>query len=360
MTPYLSNLGFSYTMIGLIGGAYGFSQMLIRAPLGITSDRIGRRKLFIILGLLAGAISSFGMFLTTNAFLILAMRLISGISASAWVTFTVMYSGYFDKDKIASSISYLFMVNGLSLVLAKLAGGVVADRFGHEYTFLLGGIVGTIAVVLSLFITESSASSEHLPSVKDLLGVIKNKNLIAMSILSIFTHMVLFATINTFTPQAANRSGADAMQLGILSTIASLPMILSSFICAKLFLKRVSVRLIIAVGFLITILGVVIIPLADGMSAIYISAVTVGFGCGLCMSALLSCCTATVDDSRRSAAMGFYQAFYALGMFLGPLLVGIVVDQSNLNGGFYASAVLALAGFILTYLLMNKEIEQED
>jgi len=359
MTPYLSGLGFSSTMIGLIGGSYGFSQMFLRIPLGIASDRIGKRKLFIIFGLAAGALSSLGMFFTENAFLILLLRLTSGVSASAWVSFTVMYSGYFSKDKMASSISYLFVINAVSLVLAKLAGGFVADHFGHEYTFLLGGAVGLIAVILSLFTTESAPVVDQLPTIKSLFSVVKNKNLLAMSILSIFAHMVLFATVNTFTPEAADRVGATPIQLGILSTIASVPMIFASLICARLFSKRANARLIIAIGFIITIIGVVIIPLVGGMSAIYVSAVAVGLGCGLCMSALLSCCTATVDDCRRSAAMGFYQSFYALGMFLGPILIGIIVDQSTLELGFYTSAVFALVGFILTYLLLGKEISQE-
>jgi len=359
MTPYLSNLGFSSTMIGLIGGSYGFSQMFLRIPLGVASDRIGKRKLFIVFGLAVGAISSLGMFFTENAFLILFLRLSSGVSASAWVSFTVIYSGYFSKDKMASSISYLFVINAISLVLAKLAGGLVADHFGHEYTFLLGGIVGLVAVILSLFTTESAPTAEQLPTIKNLLGVVKNRNLLAMSILSIFAHMVLFATVNTFTPEAADRVGATSMQLGILSTIASVPMIFASLICARIFSKSANARLIVATGFAITTIGVLIIPLIGGMNAIYLSAVAVGLGCGLCMSALLSCCTATVDDSRRSAAMGFYQSFYALGMFLGPIVIGVLVDQSNLEFGFYASAIFALVGFILTYLLLGKEIKQE-
>jgi len=43
-SPYLESLGASHKMIGLILGSYGFSQMLIRIPLGIYSDRINKNK----------------------------------------------------------------------------------------------------------------------------------------------------------------------------------------------------------------------------------------------------------------------------------------------------------------------------
>ena len=50
-TPYMDSLAFSPSMIGLVIGSYGFTQMIFRIPLGILSDRLGTRKLFIIIGL---------------------------------------------------------------------------------------------------------------------------------------------------------------------------------------------------------------------------------------------------------------------------------------------------------------------
>ena len=46
-----THLGGSLSMAGLVVGAYGVTQMVIRIPLGFTSDRLGRRKPFVIIGL---------------------------------------------------------------------------------------------------------------------------------------------------------------------------------------------------------------------------------------------------------------------------------------------------------------------
>ena len=37
LTPYVEGLGASLSMVGLVVGSYGFTQMLIRIPLGIYS-----------------------------------------------------------------------------------------------------------------------------------------------------------------------------------------------------------------------------------------------------------------------------------------------------------------------------------
>ena len=45
-SPYVVSQGVSLKMAGLIFGSYGFTQMLLRIPLGIFSDRIKTRKKF--------------------------------------------------------------------------------------------------------------------------------------------------------------------------------------------------------------------------------------------------------------------------------------------------------------------------
>ncbi len=40
-TPYLQTLGFAATTIGFITGTYGFTQMLVRIPLGMFTDATG-------------------------------------------------------------------------------------------------------------------------------------------------------------------------------------------------------------------------------------------------------------------------------------------------------------------------------
>jgi MFS family permease len=57
VAPYAEQMQADLRLTGLIVGAYGFVQMVIRFPLGIFSDRIGKRKIFILMGLLFAGIS---------------------------------------------------------------------------------------------------------------------------------------------------------------------------------------------------------------------------------------------------------------------------------------------------------------
>lgn len=51
-TPYLTLLGFSMTAIGFMVGVYGFTQMIVRIPLGIYTDVSDSYKGVVVMGTL--------------------------------------------------------------------------------------------------------------------------------------------------------------------------------------------------------------------------------------------------------------------------------------------------------------------
>ena len=95
LSPYVEHLGGSLFMIGLVIGSYGFTQLLVRIPLGIWSDRIGKRKVFIIAGIACAILSCLGMALTTNVWVVLGLRSLAGVAAASWVAFTVLFASYY-------------------------------------------------------------------------------------------------------------------------------------------------------------------------------------------------------------------------------------------------------------------------
>jgi MFS family permease len=66
-----------------------------------------------------------------------------------------------------------------------------------------------------------------------------------------------------------------------------------------------------------------------------------------------------VDPGKRSTAMGFYQAIYGLGMFAGPLMMGILGDLLTLKQGFI---MIGLVGCITAGLsqIMIKKVKVSD
>ncbi|NLN14194.1 MAG: MFS transporter, partial [Tissierellia bacterium] len=99
LSNYAKELGASYRLIGLIGSAYGFSQTILRLPLGILSDKLRNRKKFVLVGIIAAITSSTMIFLFPNPYSLLIARFIAGIASATWVNFTVLYISYYNSDE---------------------------------------------------------------------------------------------------------------------------------------------------------------------------------------------------------------------------------------------------------------------
>ncbi len=60
-----------------------------------------------------------------------------------------------------------------------------------------------------------------------------------------------------------------------------------------------------------------------------------------------------IPQHLRAVAMGVYQAVYGIGMTLGPILMGLMIDAGGLKTAFLAMAVFALLSAFLAWRMLN-------
>jgi MFS family permease len=83
LAPFAEFRGAGLGLVGLVVSAYGIAQLLLRIPVGLLSDRLGRRKPFLLLGFLASSLSCVGFVLFESPWSMVGARFMSGISACA-------------------------------------------------------------------------------------------------------------------------------------------------------------------------------------------------------------------------------------------------------------------------------------
>ncbi|MDN5276218.1 MAG: hypothetical protein PWR01_183 [Clostridiales bacterium] len=348
LSPYAESLGASYKMIGLIVGSYGLTQMLLRIPLGILSDKMGNRKFFIIMGITASLISAVGMWLFKTPFWLLAFRSLAGAAASAWVAYTVLFSSYFAQQDAPKAVGIINSFTTIGQMSATLIGGYAAQRFGQASTFMVAAFGGLIGLLLSLFIVENKDIDRQPLTASQLLSVSKDYKLLLVSGLAILVQFITFATTYGFTPVAAKNIGASDAQLGLLATFSALPAVFASAASGSFFSKRYGEKEVIAMGFVIISAACAAIPFIKNIYLLYISQAIGGIGRGLVYPLLMALSIKSVEASKRATAMGFFQAIYAIGMFLGPAFTGLISDMLGLTWGFVLTAVLGLSGALIS------------
>jgi len=138
LSPYAKKISGSLQSVGLVMGAYGLSQLILRVPLGLWSDRLRRRKPFILIGFLFDGLACLGLIFAESTLSLFLAVLSAGIASSMWVAFTVLFSSYFPLSRVSQSMSLLHFSMRFSQVISNYSGGAMLMPGGGLHLFIPG------------------------------------------------------------------------------------------------------------------------------------------------------------------------------------------------------------------------------
>ena len=358
VTPYGEYLGANMRLLGLIAGAYGFTQMLVRIPLGLLSDKLRRRKIFVQLGLLLASAGAFLAFFFPSPYMLLVMRGIGGFAAAAWVTFTVLGASYYKREETAKSMGYLSSANAFGRMVALLTGGLLAQWLGIPYAFLLGGVAGVVGLAVSFGVQEKrptvDADAPPRAPLTELLAVARNRQLLCCSILGILAMYISFATTFGFTPIAATMLDASQFQLGLLGVLSTAPAIFISPLAGNIMPKKLGSATTLAIGFVLAGAGTALVAVSNTLWSLFAVQIIGAVGGAIVGTLLLGLCIRDIPAERRATAMGFFQAVYGIGMFLGPFATGHIGHSFGLMAAFIFTGAVGLLGAVMAVVFARK------
>ncbi len=354
---YAESLGASHWMVGIILGSYGFTQMLLRIPLGIYSDSLNRRKVFVIFGVVTACIGAVGMYLFPTPIMLLVFRALTGVAASTWVTYTVLFSSYFRESDAPKAIGYIGSFNALGQMAAMILGGFAAQTVGRSAPFVVAAAGGMLGIVLSFMIRERRVTRPRTRA-SELVAVGRQPRLLFVSALAILIQLITFATAYGFTPIAAERIGAGDFELGLLTTLSTAPVIFASALSGAVFAERFGERRTLIAGFMLLGLASAAIPFVRVMVLMYATQFIAGFARGVVFPLLMGVSIKSMKDRERATAMGFFQAIYGIGMSVGPVFVGVVSDALSLAWGFWLVGICGIVGALVVHLLSRGQLTE--
>jgi MFS family permease len=349
LTPYAKSIGSSVYMIGLIGGSYGLIQFLLRIPIGIISDITGKRKLNIIVGMLFVLLSGL-CFLTSNTpYGVLAARSMAGVAASFWVVFTVMFHSNFKSSDKAIGLLSMCQMSGVTF--STLLGGWISQNLGQKAPFITTVAMSSLGLVLTIFLKENKEEKDPM-KLSELLETGRNKAVLFISITGLVYQFVSFGSAYVFTPLVAKNLGMGDTQIGFLTFLFSLPGIFAGFLIGTSIFKKAGYGRSLGTAFIFMAVPLLFIVYTKSLTVLYIAQFIFGLGRGISYSILMLLVVMSVPESKKATAMGFFQASYALGMFAGPYLTGLISQNFSLVVSylmmFFICLVMALSIFLFT------------
>lgn len=355
LTNYAKDMGASYKLIGVITGAYGFSQTVLRIPFGIISDALKKRKIFIIGGIISSLVSAALTYFIPNPYSLLVTRFIAGIASATWVNFTILFVSYYKQSESGKAISIVTASSKLGQLLAMFTSGFIAMKYGVRAIFLSSMIASIICLVFSFFIYEEKVEVEKVPiSTDGLSTVIKNKRILHISLLGALIQCIGYSTNFGFTPLIATGLGATKLELGFLTTAYNFPQVLFSLLAGTIMAEKMGRQKALLLGFIMTTSVCLFTPFAPNLIILYILQFIAGIGNAIAFSLLMAAVIEGVESHLMTTTMGFYQAAFGVGMILGPMILGSIGDYFGLTAGFIVVGLLGIFG--ITSILRFKDI----
>ena len=347
-TTYLLVLGYSSILVGSIVGAYGFTQLVLRIPLGISADLRGKHKPIMATGCILAAIASLFRIILPNDAGFLIGGLISGAGASTWISFVIFHSSLYPKEDQQKANSLSIAANNTGVLAAFLLGLLCYDELGMGFLCLLSVAAGIFSFLLCLLIKEPVLEQRQSIPVRELITVFKNKRMLVFALLSLVQQGIVLTTAMSFTTQHIQKLGADGTQIGICSIIYILVGVVSAFFCSsKLFIRLGGKRLIPAVHIGLTAYCI-LLPLTVSVWQVYLAQILAGLSQGISFSLCNGESVAEIPPGKRSTAMGVFQAIYALGMTTFPILCGKISSSYSMATSYYFLAVLCAGSVLLS------------
>lgn len=348
---FVQTLGGGDSLLGLIAAVSPLAGILFSFPVGVISDRLGRRRLLVIAGLVFLTAPLLYLLITDPLWLI-PIRFFHG---TATAILGPVVSAIIAERFPATKGEMLGRYSSATLIgrtLAPLAGGIIISvfmfmpgLFPYRMVYVVAALAAVPVMYLILRYREGTPGSLAIPGVsvfrESLMTFIANRSLRATAMADMATYFA-FGAFETFLPVYLFSLHFEAWQIGVIFAVQVLIIAATKPFFGRI-ADRVDKRYQIIAGLLVTGGSVAAVPVVTGF--VLILAVSAAFGLGMSLSTVAT--SAYIADVAKKeeigASMGALSAIMDIGHSAGPLVTGVIISLAGYSSGFFAGFLLALA-----------------
>jgi len=364
MPPYLRfHLGLG-AWVGAIGAAFLLTETVLKSPLGLLSDRFGRKRLLLI-GPVISAITAPLTVVVHHPLGLLLLRALDGVGAAAlWPTIFAAVADVVEEKDRSTAMSLLNVTYLIGVALGPLLGGVVNDLAGaRTASFYLASLLFVLAAVLCLIGVPSrfpdhaeQHTNPHPPhiSLREMWQSAKMvPDTLLLGFISFFGIGMVMLLVKLYAMEVLHLSesgfGLLLLPPAVLFALASVPAGRLGDLWGKERAMRLGVGLAMA--------GMWFIPFVHSYWVLLICGCVIGLGYILAIPAWMAL-VSEIGGNRRGAVMGAVFTAQGVGAMLGAPLGAYLYDRVPIHIGqwnipshitpFLGTALALTVSFILT------------
>lgn len=347
--------------IGFVASASTIPGMLISLPVASLSDIFGRKKFFLISGLVFSSAPFFYLLITTWWQLII-VRFYHGFATAIFVPVAEASIAELFPTKRGERISLFSSATYVGRVVAPALGGyvlfVTADDFHVLYLAVAMAGVTALIMALPFLVGRKQPRITQKGNVKEILGrvfrgwgrVARSRGVLVVSFVQACQYYAYGAAeyfLAGYLPEVVR---LDKFLTGIIITS-----IIGVAIFTRPYMGRVSDRIgrriPIAVGCIVSGLPLLGIPFVADFWVLLLLVVVYGFGFATVTASTSALASELAPKELVGTAMGFLDMIMDVGQTIGPIISGMILATSLQYAGVFPSLTLVLLFSCLVFVL---------
>ncbi|MFN2349281.1 MAG: MFS transporter [Thioalkalivibrio sp.] len=337
-------------LVGLAIGIYGLTQALLQIPLGMISDRVGRKPVMVA-GLLVFAAGSVLAAMSDSIYGVIAGRALQGAGAIAAVVLALA-ADLTREEHRTKVMAIIGLTIGMSFSVALVAGPVLDRWVGVSGIFWLTALLALVAIGITLLLVPTPVVSrlhrdtQAVPA--SFAGVLKDPQLLRLDAGIFVLHLVLTANFVVLPLMLRDNLGLDAAS----HWMVYLPVLLLGFFAMVPFIiiaekyRRMKPVFVGAVAVLV-LAQLVLAGNRESLVVLVLALIVFFAAFNLLEASLPSLIAKLAPPDRKGTAMGVYSSTQFLGIFVGGALGGLLHARFGVQWVFLLGAVAALGWLIL-------------
>ncbi len=351
---FASELGASTVQVGMINAGFMLAAALLAVPLGLVSDRLGRRRL-VLAGMVASALTSLFLAAARSPVQVGAIYLFSGVGLACFSPAMMSYVGDVAPPQfLGRAYGWYTSALYLGMALGPGLGGAIGAA-GFRAAFLVSGAVVAAAIVVGIPRMPAPPpvmrpASTNLAT--DLGRVVANRAVLACWVTTFFATYA-WGALFSFFPLYARDAGIPVAHTGFIFTSQAAASALVRIPIGHLADRTGRRDLYIVLGSLAFALCIAAVGRFPSPAPLYLIFLLAGGSMGATFTAVGALLSESVDTTVRGLAMGGYNTCIYGGFAASAATLGTVIHRFGYSAGFAAAgglcAVASLA-FPLLYV----------
>ncbi|WP_169713788.1 MFS transporter [Paludifilum halophilum] len=343
---YVDRLGGSESAVGVIVGAFTLSAVVIRPWLGRMVDTHGRRGIYLV-GLLFFFATTLAYFSMTTVFLLFILRVLHGFSWGAVTTAaSTIATDLIPDRRRGEGMGYYGLFTNLAVAFGPALGLWVVERY--SFPVLFAGAAGLVFAAWATAVTIQYPAPRRVPAEEEsrrdrMTAGVLTKGTLATSAMGLCVTFTLGGIV-AYLPLFAQERGIP--HAGWFFTVFAVTMVAIRPWAGKLF-DRQGPRLTIPCGLISLTLSLALLSVTDSLSALLTAAALYGTGFGAVHPSLQAWTIQRSPSSAKGRANGIFFASFDLGLGIGSILSGLVVEQAGFPAMFLTAATSLVPAYIL-------------